>query len=105
MNKIDSELEVLVHGRTKSAVGPTASRRRSQYIGVFKNGANWQALITINKRKVYIGTYATELQAARAFDFHSLLLHGILATTNFDYCKEEIVGLAERYLLAGSKFI
>ena len=38
-----------------------------------------------HRGKTYIGTYRSEAQAARAFDFYSLLLHSTTAKTNFDY--------------------
>ena len=69
------------------------SNRRSAYIGVFKNGPNWQSLISIDKKKTYIGTYLTEIEAARAFDYYSILLHGLTAVTNLDYSKRDILEL------------
>lgn len=84
----------LIVARQKAAPRRSAnSNRRSTFIGVFKNGPNWQALISIDKRKTYIGTYATELEAARAFDYHSILLHDLTAITNFNYSKSEILQL------------
>ena len=74
------------------------SSRRSHYTGVFKNGDNWQALISIQKRKAYIGTYANELEAAKAFDFYSILLNNITATTNFYYTKKDIIGMVENFV-------
>lgn len=73
------------------------SYRRSNYIGVSRNGPNWQALIAINKRKTYIGTYDTEAEAAKAFDFYSLLLHSLKARTNYSYTKHEILEMIEKY--------
>ena len=89
---INSEDSVLIHGKQKLAPRGN-SNRRSTFIGVFKNGPNWQALISIDKKKTYIGTYSTELDAAKAFDYYSILLHGLTAVTNFDYSKRSIVEL------------
>lgn len=78
--------------KAESRRGPMSSKR-STYIGVSRNGPHWQALITIKKRKTYIGSYRTEEEAAIAFDFFSLLLHSLTAKTNFNYTKEDIVGM------------
>ncbi|CAI2371379.1 unnamed protein product [Moneuplotes crassus] len=82
---------VLVSAKKKaqSRRGPI-SNKRSEYIGVSRNGPHWQSLITIKKRKTYIGSYRDERDAALAFDFYSLLLHSLSAKTNFDYTKEDI---------------
>ena len=56
--------------KAESKLGPLSSKR-STYIGVSRNGHNWQALITINKKKTYIGSYRSEIDAAIAFDFFS----------------------------------
>ena len=70
-----------------------ASAKRTSYFGVNKNGPNWQTLITINKRKTYVGTFMTEVEAARAFDFYSMLLHLDSAKTNFSYNKDQALSL------------
>lgn len=94
LSSINSSYTTLVSSKKKagSRQGPL-SNKRSSYIGVSRNGPNWQALITINKRKTYIGSYKTERQAAIAFDFYSLLLHSLAAKTNFSYSKEEIFNM------------
>ena len=72
------------------------SRRRSKCIGVSKNPRTWQALINVGKIKKYIGTYSTEKEAAIAYDFFALGLHGLEAYTNYGYdsylLQEMIVG-------------
>ena len=45
--------------KTESKDGPLSSKR-SSFIGVSRNGLHWQALITINKRKTYIGSFECE---------------------------------------------
>lgn len=65
----------VINGNRKAAQkagGPISTR--SQFIGVSRNGKAWQALISIRKRKTYIGTYPDERHAALAFDFYSILL-------------------------------
>lgn len=95
---IKSENTVLVSGKRKaeSKEGPL-SDTRSSFIGVSRNGLNWQALIAINKRKTYIGSYESEKDAAMAFDFYSILLHSLTAKTNFSYTKEDIINMISNY--------
>ena len=87
----------MVTGKTKSNRTVTTSKNRSRFIGVSKNGPNWQALISVNKKKMYVGTYDTEVGAAKAFDMFSLILNKLSAVTNFSYTRPEILNLAEEY--------
>jgi hypothetical protein len=88
---VTNEEATLITARSKAAPRRnTNSQRRSRYIGVFKNGEKWQSLIAIDGIKTYIGTYASQLEAAKAFDYYSILLNGLTAITNFDYCKRSI---------------
>ena len=102
---IKSESTVLVSGKRKaeSKEGPL-SDTRSSFIGVSRNGLNWQALIAINKRKTYIGSYESEKDAALAFDFYSILLHSLTAKTNFSYSKEDIINMITNYKQNGNIF-
>ena len=92
LHLICDEDSVLISKKSKLAPRGN-SNRRSAYIGVFKNGSNWQSLISIDKKKTYIGTYLTEFEAARAFDYYSILLHGLTAVTNLNYSKRDIFEL------------
>eukprot|EP00344_Euplotes_crassus_P011282 CAMPEP_0196997208 /NCGR_PEP_ID=MMETSP1380-20130617/2877_1 /TAXON_ID=5936 /ORGANISM="Euplotes crassus, Strain CT5" /LENGTH=168 /DNA_ID=CAMNT_0042413369 /DNA_START=190 /DNA_END=693 /DNA_ORIENTATION=- len=91
-----SLLEQSITGFTSSqkkakSVNKKYLKRRSKYIGVSRNNANWQALINVNKSKKYIGTFADELEAARAYDLYSVAIRGKEASLNFDYSAEEIL--------------
>ncbi|CAI2381598.1 unnamed protein product [Moneuplotes crassus] len=77
-------------------------KRRSEYIGVSRNNSNWQALINVNKAKKYIGTFADEIQAARAYDLFSVAVRGEDASLNFDYSAEEMLEKIEHYLQHGN---
>mmetsp|Transcript_8770 Transcript_8770/g.9958 ORF Transcript_8770/g.9958 Transcript_8770/m.9958 type:complete len:169 (-) Transcript_8770:39-545(-) len=96
LEMICDEDTILIHGKPKLAPRRN-SVRRSRYIGVFKNGPNWQALIAIDKKKTYIGTYETELEAAMYFDLISILINGLTALTNFSYSKKDIMRLASTH--------
>lgn len=97
LDTIDDCSEQFIIGKRKSHRSEFQSNRRSNYIGVSRNGPHWQALIWINKRKTYIGTYSSEIQAARAFDLYSILLHGLVAKTNSSYSKDEIVSMLKEF--------
>ena len=91
--------DVIIVKQAKKIQRKCHSLRKSSYIGVSKNGPNWQAMISVDKRKSYIGTYNSEIEAAQAFDFYSLLTHGFSAKTNFNYSKTNIFDLIERFNL------
>ena len=95
---------IVIHGKTKSE-RKANSNRRSNFIGVSKNGPNWQSMISIQKRKAYIGTYQTEREAAMAFDFHSILIHNLDAKTNFSYSKSMISSMIMNFRSNESLFI
>ena len=97
VRSIEDESEIMFAGKQKSSSRANASSKRTSYFGVSKNGPNWQALISINKRKTYVGTFMTEREAGEAFDFYSMLLHGSRALTNFRYSKLQVENLIERF--------
>ena len=60
----------------------------SQYKGVsyLKTSKKWQAQITHNNEKIYIGVYKTESQAALAYNAKAKNLFGKFALLNEIYC-------------------
>ena len=73
------------------------SKRRSNFIGDSRNGQSWQSMISIQKKKAYIGAYQTEKEAAASFDFYSVMTHGVEAKTNFSYSKDMIIEMIIKY--------
>ena len=66
------------------------NRRGSKYRGVSKNGNQYQVLIMLNKKKLYIGSYPVEEDAARIYDILTLKFRGNKAKTNYYYNYEQI---------------
>lgn len=56
---------------------------RSRFKGVSWNRDRWQANITLNDIKIYLGKYKTEEEAARAYDRSALRNFGEFAVLNF----------------------
>ena len=77
------------------------SGRRSRYTGVSKNNMNWQVLINHENVKKYVGTYPTEIEAAKTYDLYSMAFHGSKAKVNFLYSKEEIIAMIDFFLETG----
>lgn len=84
--------------------GQKLVKQRAKYIGVSKNGKNWQSLIVINNIKVYLGTYKTQMEAAVMFDFHSILMKGDKARVNNDYTAAQVLNMVENFGENGQEF-
>ena len=91
--------------KSKSNARLFKSGRRSSYIGVSKNGDVWQALIMIDSKKTYIGSYHTEEEAAMAYDFYSIVLKQFASKTNFDYTLPLIKKMVQNYYDNENEFI
>jgi HNH endonuclease len=63
----------------------TTAKRSSRYKGVsfYKQTKRWGAYIRINGKHTYIGYYADEQSAARAYDRKAIELYGDFACLNF----------------------
>mmetsp|Transcript_17581 Transcript_17581/g.15494 ORF Transcript_17581/g.15494 Transcript_17581/m.15494 type:complete len:207 (+) Transcript_17581:44-664(+) len=90
--------------KTSRGLHKGRSKRRSKYVGVSKSKLHFQALITVNKIKKYIGTYCTEKDAAMAYDFYALGLNGLTAKTNFEYTADKVKKMIEYYFNSNGLF-
>ena len=59
-----------------------AKHSKQPYKGVAWDGWSWRARITVNGRRYNLGSYATAIEAARAYDFTARRLFGEFARTN-----------------------
>lgn len=82
-NRLDnrkSNLRLATNSQNQGNRKPNKSKRGSRYKGVYTSG--WIAAIQKNGRKHYIGTYATEIEAARAYNSAALEFFGAFAKLN-----------------------
>jgi hypothetical protein len=93
LNLFKNPEEIIFYDHKKGKDRVNASKRRSRFIGVCKNGPHWQALISIRQKKTYIGTYTTQEEAASAYDFYCMVVHCLRAKTNFSYTRAEVDAL------------
>ena len=54
----------------------------SKYKGVFWDRAKWRSSITVNGKKIYLGRFADEREAAVAYNKAALLYHGKFSCLN-----------------------
>lgn len=62
-----------------------ASRYKSNFLGVsrIKRRGTWRATITHEKDSFYLGSFRTEIDAAKRYDEAAKLLYGKMARVNF----------------------
>jgi hypothetical protein len=84
---------------TKKAAYTTATSTNSssQYRGVSFNqhSQKWKAVITVGRKQYFLGYFASEIEAARAYDKASIDLRGPEAPTNFQYDPQVLKAFAE----------
>lgn len=56
--------------------------KTSKFKGASKSGPSWRSIITVNGKKIHIGTFPTEIEAAAAYDNAALQYFGQFARTN-----------------------
>ncbi|MCH7557981.1 MAG: HNH endonuclease [Planctomycetes bacterium] len=66
----------------------TKAKTRSKYKGLEwdKTQRKWKARIQLNGRKIYLGSFANEIDAAKAYDHAAKKYHGQFACLNFPPC-------------------
>ena len=78
-----------LYAETRSQAGSRQRLRtggRSRYKGVTWDAPNrhWRALIQVQKKRIHVGYFDDEVEAARAYDTAARQHFGPLAVTNFE---------------------
>ena len=71
-----------ISGRGPTRVTP-AGWGKSAYRGVSKSGRGWGAIVTVDGKQRWLGTFDTEAEAAEAYDVAALDAFGEAAGLNF----------------------
>jgi hypothetical protein len=88
-DKLDNRRENLryvTHKENMQNYTPVAWTKTSKYRGVFKESASGQYRVNIridNNKKLYVGRFKDEIDAALAFDINNIELKGKKARCNF----------------------
>ncbi len=84
-NRLDNQRENLrpaTHQENQGNQGKHRNNTSGGYKGVFANGRRWVAKIKIDGRSVYLGTYDTPEEAARAYNRAAIEHFGEYACLN-----------------------
>lgn len=75
-NKLDCRLENLVYRSRSVASRKRKSSSKIGYTGVYKENNRYRAVISVDRKSVHIGMYATAEEAALAYNQMSRKLYG-----------------------------
>jgi hypothetical protein len=75
-NKLDCRLENLVYRSRSVASRKRRSSSKIGYTGVYKENNRYRAVISVDRKSVHIGMYATAEEAALAYNQMSRKLYG-----------------------------
>ena len=100
-NRLDNRKKNLRKATRMQNVQNTPKRRncKTNYKGVEKlsKGSRWRARITVEKQTINLGTYATEQEAAMAYDMAAMRYFGEFARLNFPSKRGEYRGLNRKF--------
>jgi len=62
-----------------------ANSSGSKYKGIYfrKRTRKWEAMITFERKKIFLGCFRSEIEAAKAYDRAAMKYHGEFASLNF----------------------
>jgi hypothetical protein len=69
--------------RSQNSMNRASRRGASLFTGVTARHGRWEARIGLHRKRIHIGSFASEAEAARAYDAAALKLHGEFARLNF----------------------
>lgn len=75
-NKLDCRLENLIYRSRSIASRKRKTSSRAGYTGVYKENNRYRAVISVNRKSIHIGMFATAEEAALAYNKKSRELYG-----------------------------
>ncbi len=80
-----ANLRCATHSQNQFNKSKTTKKTTSRYIGVFleKRSNRWVARIVHHKKRIWLGRFDSEIDAAKAYDKAALKYHGEFARLNF----------------------
>lgn len=81
-NKLDCRLANLEYRSRSTSSRKRRSSSKLGYTGVYQENNRYRAVISVNRRSVHIGMFATAEEAARAYNRRSIELYGAAGKVN-----------------------
>jgi len=85
MDNRRANLRAATHSQNMCHRRKRSGATQSKYKGIYwkKKNRKWQALITFEKKRIYLGHFRNEIDAAKAYDRAARKYHGEFACLNF----------------------
>jgi len=77
-NRLDNRRENLRHSNSKQNAINRSPTKGRKYRGVYKRGNRFDARINVNGKLLHLGTFATDTEAAKAFDQAAIKHRGMM---------------------------